>query len=129
MSWTLQWLPKQTPVSVQNQSVLDDLLDSAERNATTKPFMVELRSPAGTSLTIGLGSDVSVETFVAAVEAPPYFVSTGGTPHGNPLVFYRDGHWSEFESEAAISPCAAREAARTFLATGVRPSGIAWREV
>jgi hypothetical protein len=128
VTWTLQWRPQQVPVRVEFHSQLDRLLDLAERDAKQAQIICELRSPDGASLTIGLNGEVSVATF-ATSGARLYFVSDGGPTDGLPLVFFRDGHWSEFDSQSAISNEAAREAAREFRATGGRPDNIAWREV
>jgi hypothetical protein len=128
-TWTVQWLAEQEPIVVEDEAALADLLASAERDATMAPLIVELRSPSGAAMTIGLGRDVSIATFAASASEPPYFVSSGGEVRDVPLVFFRDGHWSEFDGRAAISVAVAREAAREFLSTGVRPSKIRWSEV
>jgi hypothetical protein len=91
--------------------------------------MVEVRSPSGAALTIGLGHELSVATFAASASTPPYFVSKGDGGQGSPLVFFRDGHWSEFDSDAAISAAVAREAAISFVSTGERPANVRWSEV
>jgi hypothetical protein len=112
---------------VQTEERLRQLLVEAADDAHEQPLVVELLSPDGAELTIGLGRDVSIATFKASLD-PPYYVSTGGAEEES-LVFYRDGHWSEFSGESAISPEAAQEAALRFLATGDRPSNIEWSEV
>jgi hypothetical protein len=126
--WAVQWLEGQDPIVVDDEAALDDALASAERDAATAPLIIELRSPSGASLTVGLGREVSVATFAASSE-PPYFVSTGSEEQGAPLVYFRDGHWSEFDVGDAVAPASAREAAHRFFVTGTRPSCIAWREV
>jgi Immunity protein Imm1 len=126
--WTVRWLEDQDPVVVEDAVALDDALASAELDSATTPLIVELRSPSGSSLTVGLGRGVSVATFAASAE-PPYFVSDGSTKQDAPMVFFREGHWSEFDGGAAIAPSVAREAVHEFFATGTRPSCVVWREV
>ncbi len=126
--WTIQWQAGQEPVVVESEEQLLQLLADAEEDAAEQPLVVEIRSPDKAALTIGLGQEASIATFASSV-APPYYVSSGGPGHDEPLVFYRYGHWTEFGSDAAISPDAAREAARRFVATGDRPSNIEWSEV
>jgi hypothetical protein len=128
VTYTLQWLAGQAPVAIEDESTLSDALASAERDAATAPLIAELRSSSGAALTIGLGREVSVATFAATLD-PPYFVSRGETGRQEPLVFFRDGHWSEFDGGAAIPPASARNAVHEFFATGARPSSVAWSEV
>ena len=125
--WTARWRADQVPIAVDTEERLRELLAAATADAEQQPLVIELHSPEGAELTIGLGQDVSVATFKASLD-PPYYVSIGGLGQ-QPLAFYRDGHLSEFDHGAAISPQAAYDATLQFLASGVRPTNIEWREV
>ncbi len=72
---------------------------------------------------------MSVATFASSPADPPYFVSLGREGSAEPLVFFRDGHWTEFGAKSAIPVSVAIDAARQFLATGERPTMIEWTEV
>jgi hypothetical protein len=78
-------------------------------------------------MTVGFGLP-SVATFKAKQE-PPYYLSRGTGGSQEPLVFFRQGHHSEFRGEAGISPGEALDAVVEFVTTGERPACIAWDEV
>ena len=80
-------------------------------------------------MAIGLGESESVATFAESYEKPPYFVSRGQARVGAPVVFFYDGHWTEFDREAVIAPADAAEAMREFFATEKQPTRIMWAEV
>jgi hypothetical protein len=128
IGFTIQWRDGEPPIEVGGTKALARRLAEAERDASVQPLTVELRSPGGASLTVGLGRLVSVATFSASA-GPPYFVSSGDSGAGELLVFFRDGHWPEFDAASGIPLTAALEAAHEFVATGERPSNIAWAEV
>lgn len=78
-------------------------------------------------MTIGLGRDYSVLTYMAS-EAGPYFTSHGGDDVRDTVVFFYGGHESEFDGEASVSVEEAREAVRLFLTDGQRPDNVDWRQ-
>jgi hypothetical protein len=76
-----------------------------------------------------LGRPRSVVTFMASAAEPPYFVSRGDDVTGDALVLFYNGHWTEFETEAAVPLDYAILALRQFFETGQQPSAVAWDEV
>jgi Immunity protein Imm1 len=91
--------------------------------------MAELASPDGGRMAVGLGETESVATFSAPYEEPPYFVSRGSGGGDGAVVFFYDGHWTEFDPEAVIALAEALDAVREFFATGTRPTLITWAAV
>jgi immunity protein Imm1 of predicted polymorphic toxin system len=90
--------------------------------------MAEIVRPEGMGLTIGLGRDHSVLTYIAS-DAGPYFTShSGDGPDEGTVVFFYGGHESEFGADAAVPVEEAREAARLFFADGARPGNVDWRQ-
>lgn len=124
---TIWWRAGQEPLPVQGAAELNACLADAERDVS-EPTMVELRSPAGAWLGIGVGAPVSVATFDASAEGPNFGSDGDGSGEGE-SVFFFDGHWTEFSLEDAIPVEAAGQAAQEFLATGARPEVISWTEV
>lgn len=114
---------------VSSPEELDTLLDKLAREAAAKPFMVELISPQGDSMSVGLGSKKSVLSWVPAGGNPPYYASKGNPGAGGTVVFFYRGSWSEFPGWSAVPVAAARAAMRQFLQTGGRPSTVEWEEV
>ncbi len=127
--WTLAWGERHQPVAVKDPSHLIELLAEAGRDAATSHTMVELVSPSGGSCVVGLGRPRSVVTFTASPPEPPYFLSRGEVAAGDALVFFYNGHWSEFGPEASVPLDGAILALRQFFETGQRPSAVAWDEV
>jgi Immunity protein Imm1 len=117
----------EVPVSTVEE--LDAELDRLEAETDDdRPVMAEIVRPEGPSLTIGLGRDHSVMTYIAS-DAGPYFTShSGDSAQDGTVAFYYGGHESEFIAEAAVPVADAREAARRFFADGHRPENIDWRQ-
>jgi hypothetical protein len=61
-------------------------------------------------------------------DEPPYFASRGDAA-GEDVVFYRDGHYTDFPAWAVIQRDVAREACRRFLSGEPMPSNVTWVEV
>jgi hypothetical protein len=108
---------------------LDRLLDALVLQAADRPFVVELISPKGDTLSVGLGLKESVLSWVPAGGDPPYFTSEGNLQADGTVVFFYRGDWSEFPRWSAIPVEAAREAVSEFWHTGQRPTSVKWEEV
>jgi hypothetical protein len=124
---TLSWA-EDGSAPVRSVQELDERLDELDRQARAdQPLVAGIERPDGAALSIGLGRDRSVLSFMASPD-PPYFTSHDqeGESDGT-VVFYYYGHWSEFPADAAVPMGDAREAARRFLSTGERPDNIDWR--
>ena len=91
--------------------------------------LATLFSPAGSHLSVGLGGGTSVLTYADGPD-PPYFLSRGtDAPAGDgPLVFYYEGHYSDFPPTAAVPADLARRAALEFFRTGERPTCVDWED-
>jgi hypothetical protein len=116
-------------VPVRTVEELDAELDRLDRETPEdRPLMAEIVRPEGPSLTIGLGRDHSVVTYIAS-DAGPYFTShSGDSSRAGTVAFYYGGHESEFLADAAVPVEDAREAARLFFADGERPDNLDWRQ-
>jgi Immunity protein Imm1 len=117
--WTLAWGDEHLTVAVKSRTHLMELLAEAGNDAATSHTMVELVSSSGRG----------VVTFTASATEPPYFVSRGDGAAGDALVFFYNGHWTEFGTEAAVPLDDAIPAVRQFFETGQRSSAVAWDEV
>ncbi len=94
-----------------------------------KPLLVELTRPNGDSLSIGLGRETSVLSFVQDSDDPPYFVSMGGKgSSSDPVHFFLYGTWSEFPPECFIPVHLALDAAIVFAETGELDKTVDWDE-
>jgi hypothetical protein len=118
-------------IEVGTEADLDTLLDRLdEEAAASKPTIVRVEASNGATLGIGLGRSQSVLSFEASLD-PPYFLSAAEEQAGEEpfLVFFYDGHWTEFPRRAAIPIQLAREAVREFARTARRPTVLEWEEV
>ena len=68
-TWRLEWDRKGADVSTVQE--LDRLLDELTMEGSDAPFMVDLLSPSGDSLSVGLGRGKSVLSWVQANRDPP----------------------------------------------------------
>lgn len=114
---------------VDSAAALDRLLDELAEQASAKPFMAELISPAGDSLALGLGREQSVLSWVSASQDPPYFASEGDRDAVGTVVFFYRGDWSEFPCWSAVPAATARKTMREFFMTRKLPSGLTRVEV
>jgi Immunity protein Imm1 len=127
--WQFWWRSSREPVPVETADQLDVLITTAFDEGAGDRSMAELTAPSGASLAIGLSNDESIATFCESYADPPYYLSRGDEDSDNPIVFFYDGHWSEFPRRAAVPAAAAVAAAREFFHTGRRPRLLAWDEV
>ena len=131
LEWSLDFGssdPKLQATQVADRVALDRILDAIAEQAS-EPLIVELVSPNGARLGVGLGPRGGVLSFNDSSD-PPYFVSAGNLGSStDEVVFYHQGHWTEFPGSALVTIDDARDAARAFIATGKRPENVPWEEI
>ena len=127
----ITWRSGEAGVVVTCEDELRQALADVERDAARQPLIAEVTLDGGDSLSIGLGREVSVLSYVAESGNPPYFSSQGASrvPDGKGLVFYYYGHWSEFPPSAAVPVEDAVQAVRYFCRHGGLSSQLRWVEV
>src|SRR5262249_22291666 len=76
MAWTAAWRDQRELLVVRDAGYLTELLAKASQDALDSYTMIELVSPDGAALAVGLGREMSAATFQASAE-PPYYVSRG----------------------------------------------------
>jgi Immunity protein Imm1 len=125
---TVGW--ERNEVVVGSVQELDALLDriTAEAEAADLPMLAVLGREDGSTLSIGLGSDESVLSYVSGSWDPPYYVSRGDPSRTEPVEFVYSGELTEFPPWSAISIEEAREAMRHFFTTGELSPKIEWVE-
>jgi hypothetical protein len=103
----------------------------AKQDAARRPLIAEVTLDGGDCLSIGLGREVSVLSYVGASKMPPYFSSQGSAwvRDGEVVVFYYCGHWTEFAPSAAVPIADAVEAVRYFCEHGKLSTLMNWVEV
>lgn len=109
---------------------LDSILDQLNKEfAQKRPSLVEIEIKSGDILSIGLGLNKSLLSFVSASGDPPYFISKGKKENlEDTVVFYCHNEWSEFPSFALIQMELARTVVREFVKTGKLSDKIEWEE-
>lgn len=113
---------------VESVPELDALLDELQTQAAAgQPLIVRLSIPDGGILAMGLGLGLTVLNHTPASLDPPYLHSVGPTQEGDDLVFYYDGHWTDFSHAYAISLNEGREAMRHFLREGTLSPSVRWK--
>lgn len=112
--------------SVTELDILLDRLSSEYRGE--QAVLVELTLPSGDALSVGLGHERSVLSFVPGDGLPPYFVSRGGRPDGPGLVYSYYGRWTHFDETHLVTSDQARDAVRFFFAHGRLSRALEWVE-
>jgi hypothetical protein len=107
---------------------MDELIDRLTADSAERPIVVELVSPNGATISIGVGRSVTVVNYVGPTLDPPYLQSLGDGGDDEVVFFYR-GEWSEYPPESAVPVEVGRQALRDFFATGELPSALEWQEV
>ena len=126
-TWRLEWDRKGADVSTVQE--LDRLLDELTMEGSDAPFMVDLLSPSGDSLSVGLGRGKSVLSGYRPTGILPYYASTGTIDVAGTIWFDYRGSPSEFPMWSAIPIIDARAAIGEFFQTGQRPKTVEWQEV
>ena len=90
---------------------------------------MEVISPTGDSLSIGIGSDMSILHFVAASGDPPYYASVGDEDADDVVVFEFRGEFTEYPRRQCIPTDQARQVVREFVDKGTLSRDIRWEEV
>lgn len=111
---------------------LRERLTELHRSCSSRPQIVELVSPTGERLGVGLGSDETALSWTGSSLDPPYFASKGSTEDEvEPVLvfFYKGDHWTEFPRHQAIPLEQGIAAVERFFQTGTRPDNIRWQEV
>ena len=123
--WTLRWGDHDRVVAVPDRDTLKRRLAEASEDARSNYWMAELVSPSGASCAVGLGRTRSVLTFMESID-PPYWTSQGSPGDSGTIVFFYDGHWTEFSNASTLSTERAIEALEEFFLTGERPGAVHW---
>jgi len=92
------------------------------------PLVTVERRPGGNSLTIGLGHDISILSYIPGDNNPPYLVSVGELQGDGIIVFRFMGDWSEFPLKNGLPIAVARAALRDFCRTGNLPESVRWEQ-
>lgn len=112
---------------------LDDvecLLDRIHRETFLgeAPLVTVERQLGGNSLTIGLGRDIGILSYISEDGNPPYLVSVGELQGDEVIVFRFMGDWSEFPLRNGIPIAVARAAMRYFCRTGRLSESVQWEQ-
>jgi hypothetical protein len=122
--WTIQWMDNE-PHEIMNTEQLNHLLDELEADHNEdNPILVQIQSPNGEILMIGIGGELSVLNHIA----------TGGWPAqhsvGNEMedtIPYRMGSYdSEMPKSDAIPQELARKTVNHFYKTGQLLEDVTW---
>jgi len=106
---------------------LDLLIDHLEQSAQ-RPLILDLVIPGTGSLSMGVGREETVLSFVPESQDPPYFHSVGPIEDGEDLIFYYYDQWTDFPHRQAIPISQGREVLRRFLTERTLPDVIQWEE-
>jgi hypothetical protein len=135
------------PLEIFSLEELDTVLDSLiEHSPFDAPWMAHITRANGDTVSVGLGRplildsggeassaepqpDITVFSWVQADGMPPYYWSRGGRPASGRIVFFIDGHWTEFFPQAAIDIPTARRTLHEFIAGSGLPKTIGWEVV
>ncbi len=87
------------------------------------------RKDNGDSLSIGLGSDLSVLNYVRGDNNPPYYTSSGGSEEDRGISFLFGGELSQSPLRNTVPISTARAAMKRFCETGELSKDVIWEEV
>lgn len=118
---------------MEDVASLDDvegLLDSIHRETSSgEALLVTVeRQLGGDSLTIGLGRDISILSYIRGDNNPPYLMSVGALQGDEVVVFRFMGDWSEFPLKNGLPIAVARAAMRYFCKTGKLSEAVQWEQ-
>ena len=113
---------------VESLDDVEHLLDGIHRNAFSgdAPLVTIECRPGGDSLTVGLGRDISILSYVPGDNSPPYLLSVGDLRGEEVMVFRFMGDRSEFPLKNGIPIAVARTALHYFCSTGKLSESVHW---
>jgi hypothetical protein len=130
---------------VDNWDQLKDVLRSLPRQARTPNAIVDLVSPQGDTLSIGIAGPMDRDNpavteplaclnFTPASRNPPYVTVVGDRTlsyeHGGVVVFrYEEGTWTEILKRNCVPLETMLQVVESFFRTGTLPDWISWEEV
>lgn len=115
--------------AVRSCDELQSLLRELDRRFAAKPAMVDVESPTGAVLTLGLGAEGSVLSYNEDPDRPPYYASRGKQDGDGTVWFDYQGSASEFPVWQVIPISDALKAAGEFCRTGSQPKIVRWEAV
>lgn len=125
--WHAQWKASGEK-RVRSVPELDALLDMLHGKSRERPILVDVTSDDGNTLTIGVGSELSVLSYVPANGDPPYLSSIGNPNDEGVVVFGYMGEWTEIPTRNLVPAMLAREVMRHFVRTGELSDAVRWEE-
>lgn len=122
--WTLQWQDNE-PHEVLSVEQLNHALDQvAGSHDETNPVLVQLRSPSGEVLMIGIGGALSVLDYIAAGGWPAQH--SVGSATDETISYMMGTYDSEMPKAYAIPYPTARRAVEQFFERGTLSSEVQW---
>jgi hypothetical protein len=120
-------------VEISTVAELDAVLDQVAVHAATEkvPFAVQVHDDAAPgSVMLGVGHpERSFVDWLVPDGLHQYAYEPKFAPGGEPIGFDVYGDWREHPPEKLrVHPGTAREAAREYVRTGRRPTGVEWAE-
>jgi hypothetical protein len=126
--WTIECDAGDTR-TVQSSEELEKVLNEIDMvHRANRPVMVNVVSQSGEVLTIGLGADQSVLSYMPANGEPPYLSSVGNDQSGGTIVFSYFGDWTEIPRTSLIATPIARQVLRHFVNTGELSNIVTWND-
>ena len=123
--WTVQWRDSE-PHAVSSLEQLNRLLDEVQTtHDEANPVLVQVRSPTGEILMIGIGGELCVLDHIAAGGWPARH--SVGNPDAEGSIPYRMGSYdSEIPKTDAIPRDLARKAVEHFYHSGQLLEDVTW---
>lgn len=125
--WTIQWKDNE-PHTVESCEHLNGLLDElSSAHSSQRPILVQLRSPSGEVMMIGLGGDKCVLDHIAASGWPAQH-SVGDAEAEGTIPYMMGSYDSEMPKAYAIPTILARRAIDHFFRAGTLLADVCWEE-
>lgn len=124
---TLAWEEGKT-VQISSLKELIKQVKNLEKEAILKPFLLDLEVEGAGILSIGLGREKSIASYIPPDLNPPYLLSCGQDLDEGDVVFYVMGDYSDFPGNAVVNINQAKQALEEFFVTKKLPTNIEWQE-
>lgn len=117
---------------ITSEDELEFVLRSVPQSATFPNAIVNLSSPSGDTLSIGMSGGLACLNFMDSTGDPPYLTAVGNaalSPEDGVQVFRYEGQWTEIPTRNCVPLDTAIRVAREFYRTGELPDFLEWEEV
>ena len=117
---------------IESEEDLERTLREVPAQASSPNAIVNIWSPTGDVLSVGISDGLACMNFTGSSGDPPYYKVVGHpelSPQDGVIVFRYEGQWTEIPKRNCVPVQVMIRGAKDFYRTGELPEWLEWEEV